>query len=130
MPPGRSRSDPLPYILGGVVSAAVILLVVLIWIVAVPDNPFTGTRTVQNVPIVNNGTNPNDVPTVPEIIGVGTSVPPVVPSVPQAVPTGSPGPAGGAYLPHSLGVFPAGGIAGHGPEVSSYLLRHLLAAGE
>jgi len=133
VPSRSSGRDLQPYLIGGVVSAVVILMLVVVWILAVPDNPFTGTNNAQppQVQGVNNNVNPYDVPTVPVPVGVGTSVIPAsVPSVPAGVPTGSPGPAGDLYLPHSLGISLSGGIPGHGAEVSSYLAGHLVAAGE
>ncbi len=122
------QSDLGAYIIGGLVSAAVALLLIVVWIVAVPNNPLTGNNNVP-APVVNNSnsnangnTNPFDVPTDTNPIQAdGTSYP----TIPPALPTGSPGPAGNSYLPDSLGVLHAGSAAGHQLGVSAHGLGHL-----
>jgi hypothetical protein len=122
---GPPQSDLGAYVIGGLVSAAVALLLIVVWIVAVPNNPLTGNNNVP-APAVNNNsnanTNPFDVPTDANPIQAdGTSYP----TIPPALPTGSPGPAGDSYLPDALGVLHAGSVTGHELSVSAHGLRHL-----
>jgi hypothetical protein len=105
----------------------VALLLIVVWIVAVPNNPLTGNANVP-APVVNsnangNGnTNPLDVPTDANPIQVdGTSYP----TIPPALPTGSPGPAGDSYLPDSLGALHGVSVAGQELGISAHRLRHL-----
>jgi hypothetical protein len=101
-PVRRPGFDVRPYLIGGLVSAAITGLLVLVWLLATPNNPFNSRPAPAPVPAVNNndnGVNPLDVPT--EVEPVGTGVPNAIPSTgPEQispVPSGSPPPSGGMH---------------------------------
>jgi hypothetical protein len=85
-PPQRPPSfDARPYLVGGLVSAAVLTLLVIVWLLASPNNPFSSQPVSPPVPALNNnngannnGINPFDVPT--EVEPVGTGIPAAIPS--------------------------------------------------
>jgi len=103
-PPQRPPSfDARPYLIGGLVSAAVLTLLVIVWLLASPNNPFSSQPASLVFPTVNNnngannnGINPFDVPT--QVEPVGTGIPAEIPSTGPAqispVPTEQ-SPAGG-----------------------------------
>ena len=71
-------------------AAALALLLIVIWAVVTPDNPFKNSGgnlpALAPAPAINTGGNPIDVPTVPEQIQPdGTDVP----AIPPAEPTGN-----------------------------------------
>ena len=124
------RAEIAPYLIGGLVSAAIALILVIVWIVAVPNNPLTGNGNAP-IAVVNNNSgsnnsnniNPFDVPTdVNPIQADGTSYP----TIPPALPTGSPGPASYLYLPQSLGILDSRVPTGRGFSVSAHGLRHIV----
>ena len=54
------------------------LLLVVVWLLATPNGPFSSRPVVVPAPTISNGLNPFDVPT--EVEPVGTGVPPAIPS--------------------------------------------------
>jgi hypothetical protein len=99
------------------VSAGVTTLLILIWLLATPSNPFSGAPRGTPLPAINR-VNPVDVPT--KVEQVGTPVPGELPTFVAPVPTGShrlrpsssagylPQPIAWRYEPRSLGVLHAG----------------------
>jgi hypothetical protein len=74
-----STFDARPYIVGGVVTGVITLLLVVVWMLATPNGPFSSRPVIVPAPTIsNNGPNPFDVPT--EVEPVGTGVPPAIPS--------------------------------------------------
>jgi hypothetical protein len=90
-PPAR---DLKPYFVGGIVSAGVTALLIVVWLLAAPNNPLSGAPPGTPLPAIN-GINPLDLPT--QVEQVGTPVPGELPTFVPPVPTGSAGPVG--YLP-------------------------------
>src|SRR5690348_14461634 len=61
-PPRPPARDLRPYLVGGIVSAAVTTLLIIVWLLATPNNSFNGAPTGTPLPAAN-GVNPLDVPT-------------------------------------------------------------------
>src|SRR6266566_2646590 len=80
---GPSGPDLKPYLVGGIVSAAVTALLIVAWLLATPDNPFSSKAAATPLPVINNRINPQDVPTQ-----VGTAAPGGLATQLPAVPTG------------------------------------------
>lgn len=95
--------------MGGLVSAVVTTLLIIIWLLATPNNSFNGAPAGTPLPSAND-VNPLDVPT--QVGPVGTTGPGSLPTFVPPVPTGSPKPSGyylsqpvaGGYEPGSLSV--------------------------
>ena len=93
-PGGPPQRDIFPYVLGGLISAGLLGLMLIVWLVMSPGR---AVAPVATTPTPFTGV-PVEYPTANVPLGVGTGVPVEVETpdaaIPPAVPTGSPPPAG------------------------------------